>query len=91
MKKAIVFVWMLMLLLACVPACAQEYVLGDEGNGYFVCEEFSGELTRKMKAACPIACAHGRWRPSRIRRRRSMRGSLSIQRTSRMMWATSGA
>lgn len=50
MKKAIVFVWTLMLLLACVPACAQEYVLGDEGNGYFVCEEFSGELTRKMKA-----------------------------------------
>ncbi len=40
----------LLCLLACVPACAQEYVLGSEGNGYFVCEEFSGELPRKAKA-----------------------------------------
>ena len=37
-------------MLLCLPACAQEYVLGDEGNGYFVCKEFSGELPRKAKA-----------------------------------------
>lgn len=49
-KKTAALLWALMLVLFCVPACAKEYTLGDEGNGYFVCEEFSGELTRGARA-----------------------------------------
>lgn len=50
MKKAMIFIWMLALAFFCMPACAGEYILGDEGNAYFVCEEFSGELPRTAKA-----------------------------------------
>lgn len=50
MKKAMICIFVLLLALVCVSGMAQEYVLGDEGNGYFVCEDFEGEPTREAKA-----------------------------------------
>lgn len=50
MKKTMICIFALLLLLPGAHGLAQEYVLEDESNGYFVCEDFDGELSVKAKA-----------------------------------------